>query len=58
MGNSLLASNSFGLLKETKVFLTRHFEMKDVGEATFLLLTLRLIETEKRQILGCLKDPT
>nr|KYP56102.1 Retrovirus-related Pol polyprotein from transposon TNT 1-94 [Cajanus cajan] len=33
----LLASNNIGLLHETKRFLTKNFEMKDLGEASFVL---------------------
>ena len=33
----LLASNDFGLLYETKVFLSGHFEMKDMGDACYVL---------------------
>ena len=33
----LLASNDIGLLRETKRFLTKNFEMKDLGDASFVL---------------------
>ena len=33
----LLASNDFGLLHETKQFLSNQFEMKDLGEAKYML---------------------
>ncbi|RDX79943.1 hypothetical protein CR513_39572, partial [Mucuna pruriens] len=33
----LLASSDIGLLHETKRFLTKNFEMKDLGEASFVL---------------------
>ncbi|RDX81853.1 hypothetical protein CR513_37428, partial [Mucuna pruriens] len=33
----LLASSDTGLLYETKIFLTKNFEMKDLGEAYFVL---------------------
>jgi hypothetical protein len=33
----LLASNDVSLLQETKRFLSSHFEMKDLGEARFVL---------------------
>ncbi|RDX60362.1 hypothetical protein CR513_61497, partial [Mucuna pruriens] len=33
----LLASNDTNLLHETKRFLTKNFEMKDLGEASFVL---------------------
>ena len=33
----LLATNDIGMLHETKIFLSRNFEMKDLGEASFVL---------------------
>ena len=33
----LLASSDLGLLHETKKFLSKNFEMKDVGEATYVI---------------------
>ena len=33
----LLASNDISLLHETKRFLTKNFEMKDLGDASFVL---------------------
>ena len=33
----LLATNDIGILNETKKFLSKNFEMKDLGEATFVL---------------------
>ena len=33
----LLATNDIGLLHETKRFLSKHFEMKDLGDASFVL---------------------
>ncbi|RDY04901.1 hypothetical protein CR513_11324, partial [Mucuna pruriens] len=33
----LLASSDIGLLHETKTFLTKNFEMKDLGEVSFIL---------------------
>ena len=33
----LLASNDIGLLHETKRFLSNNFEMKDIGNASFML---------------------
>ena len=35
--NILLASNDIGLLHETKRFLAKKFEMKDLGDASFML---------------------
>jgi len=34
----LLANNDIELLLETKTFLARNFEMKDLGEAAFILV--------------------
>ena len=33
----LLASNDIGLLHETKRFVSKKFEMKDLGDASFVL---------------------
>ena len=33
----LLAINDISMLHETKRFLAKHFEMKDLGEASFVL---------------------
>jgi hypothetical protein len=33
----LLASNDLGLLHETKQFLSQNFEMKDLGEASYVI---------------------
>ena len=33
----LLATNNIGMLHETKIFLAKHFEMKDLGDASFVL---------------------
>jgi hypothetical protein len=33
----LLASNGLGLLRETKQFLSQNFEMKDLGEASYVI---------------------
>ena len=47
----LLASNDIGLLHETKRFLARKFEMKDLGEASFVLGIL-IHRDRSRGILG------
>jgi len=33
----LLATNDIGILLETKKFLSKNFEMKDLGDASFVL---------------------
>ena len=33
----LLANNGIGMLHETKIFLSKNFEMKDLGNAYFML---------------------
>ena len=33
----LLATNDIGILQETKRFLSRNFEMKDLGDTSFIL---------------------
>lgn len=47
----LLASNNIGLLHETKRFLTKKFEMKDLGDASFVL-GIRILRDRSRGILG------
>ena len=37
MDDILLASSDVGLLLETKKFLSSNFDMKDLGEASFIL---------------------
>ena len=33
----LLASSDLGMFHETKTFLSKHFEMKDMGDASYVL---------------------
>ena len=33
----LLAANDFGILHETKAFLSKNFEMKDISEASYVI---------------------
>uniref|UniRef100_A0A2N9IWZ4 Integrase catalytic domain-containing protein n=1 Tax=Fagus sylvatica TaxID=28930 RepID=A0A2N9IWZ4_FAGSY len=47
----LLASNDLGLLRETKRFLFDNFEMKDLGEASFVL-GIEIHRDRSRGILG------
>ena len=47
----LLASNDIGMLYETKRFLSRNFEMKDLGDATFVL-GIQIHRDRSRCILG------
>ncbi|CAJ2644109.1 unnamed protein product [Trifolium pratense] len=47
----LLASNNIGLLHETKRFLTKNFEMKDLGDASFVL-GIRILRDRSQGILG------
>ena len=37
MDDILLAANDLGLLHETKKFLSKNFEMKDMGKATYVI---------------------
>ncbi|KAG8503161.1 hypothetical protein CXB51_000952 [Gossypium anomalum] len=46
----LLAANDIGLLHETKRFLSKHFEMKDLGDASFIL-GIRIHRAQYRGIL-------
>ncbi|KAG8475050.1 hypothetical protein CXB51_031854 [Gossypium anomalum] len=47
----LLATNDIGLLHETKRFLSKHFEMKDLGDASFVL-GIQIHRDQSRGILG------
>lgn len=47
----LLATNDLGVLYETKKFLSKHFEMKDLGEASFVL-GIQIQRDRSRGILG------
>ena len=47
----LLASNDIGLLHETKRFLAKNFEMKDLGDASFVL-GIQIHRDRSRGILG------
>ncbi|CAJ2672347.1 unnamed protein product [Trifolium pratense] len=47
----LLASNNIGLLHETKRFLTKNFEMKDLRDASFVL-GIRILRDRSQGILG------
>ena len=47
----LLASSDIGLLHDTKKFLTKNFEMKDLGDASFVL-GIQILRDRSRGILG------
>lgn len=47
----LFAANNKKILHETKKFLSKHFEMKDLGEASFIL-GIRIHRDRSRGILG------
>ena len=47
----LLASNDIGLLHETKKFLSNKFEMKDLGDASFVL-GIEILRDHSQGILG------
>ena len=47
----LLACNDIGLLHETKRFLTKNFEMKDLGDASFVL-GIQILRDRSQGILG------
>ncbi|KAG8491081.1 hypothetical protein CXB51_014226 [Gossypium anomalum] len=50
----LLAANDIGLLHETKRFLSKHFEMKDLGDP-FFVLGIQIHRDRSRGILGLSK---
>ncbi|KAL0307710.1 UNVERIFIED_CONTAM: Retrovirus-related Pol polyprotein from transposon TNT 1-94, partial [Sesamum angustifolium] len=47
----LLASSDMGLLHETKVFLAKNFEMKDMGEASYVI-GIEIHRDRSKRILG------
>ena len=47
----LLASSDIGLLHETKKFLPKNFEMKDMGEATYVI-GIEIFRDRSRGLLG------
>ena len=47
----LLASSDVGLLRETKIFLSSKFDMKDLGNASFVL-GIRIYKDHSRGMLG------
>ena len=47
----LLASNDLNFLFETKQLLTAHFDMKDLGDASFVL-GIEIIRDRSRGVLG------
>jgi len=47
----LLATNDIGMLHETKRFPSRNFEMKDLGDASFVL-GIQIHQDQSRGILG------
>ena len=47
----LLASSDIGLMHETKRFLAKNFEMKDLGDASFVL-GIQIHRDRSRGILG------
>ena len=54
----LLASSDVGLLHETKRFLSSKFDMKDLGDASFVLGIQRSIGIIQEVYLGYHKRPT
>jgi Reverse transcriptase (RNA-dependent DNA polymerase) len=47
----LLASNDKNIMRETKKFLFKHFDMKDLGEASYVL-GLKIHRYRNKGILG------
>ena len=47
----LLASNNLGMIRETKQFLSQNFDMKDIGEA-FYVIGIEIYRNRSRKILG------
>ena len=51
VNNILLASSDIGMLHETKIFLSKNFKMKDLGNASFVL-GIQIYRDRSRSILG------
>ena len=49
--DSLLASSDLGLLHETKQFLSQNFEMKDLGEASYVI-DIKIHRDKSQRVLG------
>ena len=47
----LLATNDMSILLDTKKFLAKHFDMKDLGDASFVL-GIEICQDHSRHILG------
>ena len=47
----LLASSDLGLLHETKKFLTKNFEMKDMGEVAYVI-GIEIFRDQSQRLLG------
>ena len=52
--NILIATNDLNLLRDTKKFLSSNFEMKDLGNASYLL-AIQLYQDRTKNILGLLQ---
>ena len=53
VGNVLLATNDLNLLRDTKQFLSNTFEMKDLGNASYVLC-IQIYRDRSKDILGLL----
>ena len=47
----LLATNDFGLLRETNKFLSKNFEMKDMGDA-YYVIGIEIFCNRSQELLG------
>ena len=56
MDDILLAANDNGLLHEVKQFLSEKFDMKNMGEASYII-SIRSIEIDIKVFWVCLKKP-
>ena len=51
MDDILLASNDLGLLRETKKYLSKNFQMVDMGEANYVI-GIEIFRNRSRGVLG------
>ena len=54
--NILLSSKDHGLLQETKSFLSKNFEMQDIGDTSYVL-GIEIYHNMSKRILGLSQKP-
>ena len=49
--NILLATNDMGLMHKVKQFISKHFDMKDMGDASYVIC-IKIFRDKHKDILG------